>query len=408
MIFFSHQFAVFTALFFVAYWAVPLPLARRLLLLLASLTFQIHFSGPAGVLPILVLAFGTYFVALSRNRALCSIWIVVCACALIFYKYTHFLFQGIIGIAFPDLANVGEHALADIVPLLPPLGISFFIFEFVHYLIEIRRGHRPIISPLSYALFVSFWPSLVAGPIKRYRQYVVSLSYGVRNVSPDDVIAGMIRVAIGTGKKFCGDILTGWILTTQPTFDSLPLSVRWTIVIAIGFRILLDFSGYSDMAIGFARMMGIRLPENFNWPYLACSITDFWRRWHISLSTWIRDYIYIPLGGSRHGLLRKSFNGFAAMALCGLWHGSAWNFALWGVYHGAGLALAGAVTLPKLLTCEYRAGFSTIPEAMTTATFFAWRVTSWLITMLFVQIGWLLFFYPADQALHMASRLFAQ
>jgi alginate O-acetyltransferase complex protein AlgI len=261
---------------------------------------------------------------------------------------------------------------------------------------------------MSFALFISFWPSLVAGPIKRYRQYIVSLSSGMRNVSSDDVIAGMLRVTIGTVKKFGGDILTGWIQTQQPAFDFLPLSTRWMIVIAIGFRILLDFSGYSDMAIGFARMMGIRLPENFNWPYLAHSITDFWRRWHISLSTWIRDYIYIPLGGSRHGLLRKSLNGFAAMALCGLWHGSAWNFALWGIYHGAGLALASAVPLPKLLAGEQHVGFSTFRATMMSVTFVMWRAVSWLVTMLFVQLGWLLFFYPADEAFHMASRLFVR
>jgi alginate O-acetyltransferase complex protein AlgI len=289
MIFFSYQFFVFTALFFLAYWAVPWGLARRLLLLLASVVFQVHFAGPAGVLPIVVLATGTYFVGRSRHALLCAFWIAVCACVLIFYKYTHFLFQGIIGAAFPDFAKSWDDNLAEMLPLLPPLGISFFIFEFVHYLMEIRRGHRPIKSPLSFALFVTFWPSLVAGPIKRYRQYVVSLSRGVHNVSSADMIAGMIRVTVGTLKKFGGDVLTGWIQMHQVAFDDRPLSSRWALVLAIGFRILLDFSGYSDMAIGFARMMGIRLPENFNWPYLAGNIIDFWRRWHISLSTWIRD-----------------------------------------------------------------------------------------------------------------------
>ncbi|MBI5132493.1 MAG: MBOAT family protein [Rhodopseudomonas palustris] len=407
MIFFSHQFAVFTGLFFIAYWAVPIPLARRLLLLLASVTFQVHFSGPAGVLPIIVLAVGTYFVALSRNRLLCALWITVCALALIFYKYTHFLFQGIIGVAFPDLAKSGEEALAGILPTLPPLGVSFFVFEFVHYLMEIRRGHRPIRSPLTFALFTSFWPSLVAGPIKRYRQFSVSLSHGARNVSSDDVIAGMVRLAIGICKKFLGDVLTSWIQSQQASFDVLPLSVRWGIVVAIAFRILLDFSGYSDMAIGFARMMGIRLPENFNWPYIAHSITDFWRRWHISLSTWIRDYIYIPLGGSRHGLMRKSLNGFIAMALCGLWHGAAWNFALWGVYHGVGLAIAGALPLPRLLSEKPPLVFSSFRPAALAATWLAWRGFSWAATMLFVMIGWLLFFYPVDQAFHMTLRLFS-
>jgi len=406
MIFFSYQFVVFTTLFFLAYWAVRWNQARRVLLLVACIVFQVHFAGPAGVLPIIVLATGTYFIGRSRHALLCAGWIAVCAGALIFYKYTHFLFRGIVALIFPELAKSGEDDLASVLPLLPPLGISFFIFEFVHYLMEIRRGHRPIKSPLSFALFVAFWPSLVAGPIKRYRQYLVSLSRGVHNVSPDDVIAGMVRVSIGTIKKFAGDVLTGWVQTHQPNFDSLPRGMRWVIVLAIGFRILLDFSGYSDMAIGFARMMGIRLPENFNWPYLAHSITDFWRRWHISLSTWIRDYIYIPLGGSRHGALRKAFNGFAAMALCGLWHGAAWNFALWGIYHGVGLAVASAVRIPHVLSGDNGVDMSSVAGAALTAAGLAWRAASWALTMAFVQIGWLLFFYPADQAWHMVTRLF--
>jgi alginate O-acetyltransferase complex protein AlgI len=169
-------------------------------------------------------------------------------------------------------------------------------------------------------------------------------------------------------------------------------------------RILLDFSGYSDMAIGFARMMGIRLPENFNWPYLAANIVEFWRRWHISLSTWIRDYLYIPLGGSRQGLSRKMLNAFIAMALCGLWHGASWNFVIWGLYHGLGLAIANAVPSPKVLIAG-----TTLTKAhpkIVMAFETTWKAASWMMTLLFVNIGWLLFFYPVDKAIRMTAQLF--
>src|SRR5205085_4390276 len=126
----------------------------------------------------------------------------------------------------------------------------------------------------------------------------------------------------------------------QLQFAGAGLFDRWELLVCIALRILLDFSGYSDIAIGCARLLGIQLPENFNWPYAARNLQEFWHRWHISLSSWIRDYVYIPLGGNRHGLARKALNALTAFALCGLWHGAAWNFVLWGVYHGAGLAIS--------------------------------------------------------------------
>src|SRR4051812_8105490 len=211
MLFFSYQFAVAATAFFVAYWAIPWSSARRPLLLVACVIFHWHFAGPAGVLPIIVLGLGTFFAGRSRNVAICTIWIVVCIAALIFYKYTHFLSESLLGLVAPHLVEDNRSTLSYLLPALPPLGISFFTFEFVHYLIEVRRGHRPIRSPLSFALFAIFWPSLVAGPIKRYRQYIVALSRGVHQVNQDDVTQGMIRLCVGITKKFGGDLLTGWI-----------------------------------------------------------------------------------------------------------------------------------------------------------------------------------------------------
>lgn len=165
------------------------------------------------------------------------------------------------------------------------------------------------------------------------------------------------------------------------------------VFIAISLRILFDFSGYSDIAIGFARLMGIKLPENFNWPYFATSIQDFWRRWHISLSTWIRDYIYIPLGGNQHGILRKVLNGMLAFAICGLWHGAAWNFIVWGLYHGFGLVVS---TNLKLFFENYR--------FIAKIRFLLLPIT-WFITLTFVAVGWLYFFYPVQEATLMLHAL---
>jgi alginate O-acetyltransferase complex protein AlgI len=194
MIFFSYQFAVFTALFFLVYWIAAWPAVRRISVLCACLLFQFHFAGPAGVLPIFILASGTFLTGYSSNKLLCAIWIGVCVFALVFYKYTHFLFQDALGFILPNFAKYGEEGLNEVLPALPPLGISFFVFEFVHYLVEIRRGGRPIRSPLRFSLFAAFWPSVVAGPIKRYRQFSVSMSRGMRSGSSNDVMIGMTRV----------------------------------------------------------------------------------------------------------------------------------------------------------------------------------------------------------------------
>jgi alginate O-acetyltransferase complex protein AlgI len=286
----------------------------------------------------------------------------------------------------------------SVLPAAPPLAISFFTFEFVHYLYDVRKGRMRITSPVDFALFTVFFPSLVAGPIKRCGDFLPSLHRAVEAVCWSDVAIGLSRVALGFFKKVViADNLATWIAYYGPRFGSEPMWMRWLIFAAIAFRILLDFSGYSDIAIGLARMFGITLPENFRWPYLARSIQEFWQRWHISLSTWIRDYLYSPLGGSRLGVGRKILNGFIVFALCGLWHGAAWNFILWGVYHGAGLAIGG----------NYR---QFLGRFGTGAGVFLDRFppVSWALTTLFVWMGWLLFFYPLPQACKMATGLFVK
>jgi alginate O-acetyltransferase complex protein AlgI len=332
----------------------------------------------------------TYVVGLTRQRWLCLVGIVCCVLSLVFYKYTRFLCLDLLSHIWSSAAIQSYNHLHPLLPDLPPLALSFFVFEFVHYLYDVRNGSEPIRSPLDFALFSVFWPSIVAGPVKRYEQFVPALYAGAAGVGQRDVAVGLVLLGIGLVKKFIADNLTAYIAFFVPHFAVISLSQRWLVFAAIGLRILLDFSGYSDMAIGFARMFGVRLPANFNWPYLATSLTGFWHRWHISLSTWVRDYVYVPLGGNRHGVTRKVVNGLIAFGLCGLWHGAAWNFLVWGLYHGVGLAICSS----------YRTALGKVGEAINRCVNFH-RAIGWALTLLFVHVGWLLFFYPVPSAFKM-------
>jgi alginate O-acetyltransferase complex protein AlgI len=391
MIFLSYWFFIFAIVFFAIFWALPWGLARRAALAVGCVAFQIHFAGAAGVAPIVVIAVVTYLCGLAAGPVAPLVGIATCAAALMVYKYSVFVAANTAGAISENWGSSAVDVLHGLLPATPPLAISFFVFEFVHYLVDVRRGGRPIRNPLDFALFGTFWPSLVAGPIKRYQQFLPALAQGTAAVDRLDVVTGMLRVSVGITKKFAGDYLGQITGFWDDKLEILPQSQRILIVVAIGFRILFDFSGYSDMAIGFARMMGIRLPENFRWPYLATNLVSFWRRWHISLSTWIRDYIYFALGGSRYGMARRLLNGAIAFALCGLWHGAAWHFVLWGLYHGAGLVVS-VIALHVLTPLRDR-----VPVA---ARYAACGV-GWLMTTTFVMLGWLLFFYPVPQALHM-------
>ena len=394
MIFLSFWFVVFALVFFPLYYLVRRPALRLIVLAIGCVIFHGNFAGPAGVIPIVILAVLTYACALTRHKHLLTLAMVICAAALVFYKYTLFIAESIASVV-PVAGAFVTAQTQPLLPSVPPLAISFFVFEFVHYLFEVRRGHPPIRNPLHFGLFAIFWPSLVAGPIKRYEQFTASLVAGVKSVSASDGVWGLLRVTSGMLKKGVADNLTIWIDYQAPRFEALDLQTRWLFLILVALRIYLDFSGYSDMAIGYARLMGIRLPENFNWPYIARNIDEFWRRWHISLSSWIRDYIYIPLGGNRRGVPRQIVNGLLAFAICGLWHGAAWNFALWGLYHGLGLVI-----------CSNYARFLGPPGRGLAVFFTRMPYLSTGVTFLFVSFGWLLFFYPVQDASRMFVLLF--
>lgn len=396
MIFTTYWFLLFSAIFFPCYWLLRSGQTRLALLLAFCTVFHTHFAGPAGMLPILILSITTYLAGLWRNRHALYVGISLPILSLLFYKYIHFVATGIIGAASPTLGMAIDESATSMMPEVPPLAISFFAFEFVHYLYDVLKGNPSIRNPAHFWAFTFFFPSLVAGPVKRYQPFLESLKIGLTDTRIEDIKIGFIRITTGIIKKvILADNLTSAISYWHPSYETMPIYCRWLFVAAIGLRILMDFSGYSDMAIGLARLMGIPIPENFNWPYVSTSIQEFWQRWHISLSSWIRDYIYIPMGGSRCGPIRKATNGLIALSICGLWHGPSWNFILWGIYHGIGLAIC--------------SNYSTIFGKPGKAIFALNQrivIIPWLSTQLFVFIGWILFFYPVENALHMTTLLF--
>jgi len=289
---------------------------------------------------------------------------------LAYFKYANFF-----------LWNINAMVGSNFQPLdlVLPVGISFYTFQSVSYIIDVYKGRvAPTATWLEYAFFLSFFPALVAGPIVRADYFLPQIREN-RHATRSEVYTGLWLIILGVVKKA---IIADYIAQYNDLIFQTPggYSGFETLMGIIGYtmQIYCDFSGYSDMAIGIALIMGFKLAKNFDFPYKARNLTDFWRRWHISLSTWLRDYIYIPLGGNRKGTARTYLNNFATMLIGGLWHGAAWKFVFWGAMHGAGLAVHKA-SKPVL----GRIGDS-------------WpvRAASWLVTMTFVALLWV--FFRAD------------
>ena len=220
--------------------------------------------------------------------------------------------------------------------MLLPIGISFYTFHAISYVVDVYRGHATAQkSPIHAALYMLLFPQLIAGPIIRYREIADQLARRV--VGLDDFAAGVRRFIVGLGKKVL--IANNVATAADGIFALAPAELTpahaWLGIVCYTLQIYFDFSGYSDMAIGLGRMFGFRFPENFRWPYIADTVQDFWRRWHISLSSWFRDYLYVPLGGNRVSPGRMYGNLVLVFFLCGLWHGASWNFVVWGLYHGS-------------------------------------------------------------------------
>jgi alginate O-acetyltransferase complex protein AlgI len=254
---------------------------------------------------------------------------------LFFFKYINFIVAELNN--FFELLDIPLIQQTDI---LLPIGISFFTFQALSYIIDLYAGRVQVQNnPVNFALYISMFPQLVAGPIVRYIH--ISDQIKKRILSIDMFFSGLSRFVIGLFKKLViADQLGGIVdKIINQNLSDLSAGTAWIGMICFAFQIYYDFSGYSDMAIGLGRIFGFRFLENFNYPYISKSVTEFWRRWHISLSTWFRDYLYIPLGGNRVSRWRNYFNLIVVFILCGIWHGAYWNFLIWGLFHGFFLIL---------------------------------------------------------------------
>ncbi len=284
-----------------------------------------------------------------------------------YFKYANFFlwnFQTMTGGNFQPL------------DLVLPVGISFYTFQSVSYIVDVYKGRvAPTRTWLEYAFFLSFFPALVAGPIVRADYFLPQIDEN-RHASREEIYTGLWLIMLGVIKKA---VIADYIAQYNDLIFNSPgaYSGFETLMGIIGYtmQIYCDFSGYSDMATGIALIMGFRLAQNFNFPYKSQNLTDFWRRWHISLSSWLRDYVYIPLGGNRKGTVRTYVNNFVTMVIGGLWHGAAWKFVFWGAMHGAGLAVHKAS----------RPWLDRVPDNRLT------RALWWLTTMVFVSLLWVFF-----------------
>ena len=345
---------------------------KNTVLAVFSLTFY-AWGEPSLIILLIAATIVNYFLAFgigaaqNRNK---NAWAKVCVTlAIIFdiamigvFKYAAFAVSsvnGIFGFSFP-IPEIGL-----------PLGISFYTFQILTYVLDVYRKDTPVQkSYLKFVTFVSMFPQLIAGPIVRYQDVAEGLDD--RKVTVSEFADGATQFVIGLGKKvflanFAGDAKDVlFAASTAPTVLS-----AWLGIIFYSFQLYFDFSGYSDMAIGMGKMIGFKFPKNFNYPYISRSVTEFWRRWHMTLGSFFRDYVYIPMGGNRCSKLRWVLNIMVVWALTGLWHGASWNFVLWGVYYGV------LLLIEKLLFSKW----SKVP------------VLSNITTLFFVVIGWTLFYF---------------
>jgi D-alanyl-lipoteichoic acid acyltransferase DltB (MBOAT superfamily) len=369
---------IFLPLVAAAYFLIPQHRARLLLVVGASYYFYAYAAWwfPALMAGSTAISYTAGRLLESsrletRRKLVLAVGITGVLALLAYFKYT--AFTGGYALDFVHVITQqsfpGLRAFVNGIAL--PIGISFYTFEGISYLVDVYRGTlRAERDLLRYAFFISFFPHLIAGPIVRYGILRPQLERK-HSFDPDRIRAGLMLFTLGLAKKvLLADGIARWVDHYLATPEQLGFVTAWGCAIGFGFQIYFDFSAYSDMALGLARIFGIELPWNFDRPYRSASPTEFWRRWHVTLSTWLRDYLYIPLGGNRKGERRRDVNLLATMGLGGLWHGASLNFVAWGLYHG--VLLAGSHH-------GRRRGWS-LPRPVAVA-----------VTFLLVVIGWVLF-----------------
>lgn len=377
MLFHTLQFLLFFAVVFPIYWALPWHRVRMLWLLLASFVFYMSWN-PWLITLILFSASLDFCVALwlekvaapPRRKLLVALSVTSNLGLLAFFKYTNFM----LGTAHTLLGWMHVRYDPTFVKIILPLGISFYTFETISYIVDVYRNRiKAERNLLDYALYIMFFPHLIAGPIVRPGDFLPQVARR-KHFSWLRLQAGVQLFLVGLFKKaVLADHLAAAVDPVFKAPGAYSTSMLWLAVFGYAAQIFCDFSGYSDMAIGLAHTFGFKLHPNFNMPYLASNITEFWRRWHISLSSWLRDYLYIPLGGNRGGRWRTYVNLMLTMLLGGLWHGANWTFVFWGFIHGSALAIHRALAKPSWTGA------------------WALRPLSMLATFFTVCIGWVFF-----------------
>ncbi|MFT5336371.1 MAG: alginate O-acetyltransferase complex protein AlgI [Sphingobacteriales bacterium] len=386
MVFSSILFLLlFLPFFFLIYPLIPAK-GKNLFALFGSLVFY-AWGGPKFIGVILGLLFIDYFIVSwmaksAKPKIFLALSVALNVGSLLYFKYANFFVDNVIHV-FDIPMDWMEVAL--------PIGISFYTFQKLSYTIDVyAKRNEPLKSMVDYFLYIMLFPQMIAGPIVRYQEIAGQLKD--RKEGMDDRIMGLFRFAIGLGKK----VLIANVLAQKADFvfslnyADLSPGMAWLGLVFYALQIYFDFAGYSDMAIGLGRMMGFRFPENFNNPYISQSISEFWRRWHITLGRWMKDYLYIPLGGSQvSSTFRLYFNLWIVFLVSGFWHGASWNFLIWGAYHGLFL-IADRLFLDKL--GKYISKFGRIA-----------------LTLFFTLLGWV-FFRVTDfsDSLQFFASLFGQ
>lgn len=380
MVFSSIVFLLyFLPAFLLLYFVTPAKL-KNLLILFSSILFY-AWGAPLFIFVILGTTTLDFFLVRvmhkSANDKKRKFFLVLSLCLnlglLFYFKYCNFFVEN-----FNTLLHVIGVNGVKWASVILPIGISFYTFESLTYAIDVyRRVHKPLSNFWNYQMYIILFPKLIAGPIVRYHEISDQVSDRSVNYTIDNILAGFYRFCIGLGKKvFIANVMAAKAdLIFSSDLATITAGTAWLGALTYTFQIYFDFSGYSDMAIGLGKMMGFKFPENFNNPYTSQSITEFWRRWHMTLGNWMRNYLYIPLGGSKvESKSRLYFNLWFVFLASGFWHGAAWTFIIWGIYHGIWLVLERAF----LLKIYQKIG----------------PIASTLLCFVLVLIGWV--FFRAD------------
>lgn len=407
MLFNSFTYLVFLPAVVLLYWVMPNRF-RTTLLVVASYVFYMNWKPAYGLL-ILALTVINYAFGLVLEKFKDEKWkqkkiliagLIFNLGCLCFFKYANFLLGSLcasvhwLNVLF--MPGQTDNWQSPALKIILPLGISFFTFEFIHYIVDVYRGSSAVKNFRDFALFAAFFPSQIAGPIKRFQDFTHQL-LEKPVFSSAHFREGMFLILQGLFKKIVLGDNMGYVVNTGFNHISrMGLLDTWIAVAGFTFQIFFDFSGYTDIGRGSALLLGYKVPENFNWPFLAANLTEFWRRWHISLSTWLRDYLFIPLGGSRVSAGRARFNTMLTMVLGGLWHGAAWHYVIWGAFHGTGL----------VLSKEWTDFASRHPVLAKLRPHPLWHWSGVVVTMLFLFMAGILFRAETlPQALRIAHKL---